>query len=372
MSPTRRQILLASCATIALTPLSAHARRVLRPGGSTAPGSSQSINSISLSNDTFINGSPSGTVVGTVMITLNPLIPGPTAPPTLSGTNASDFRLVGRGAIWSLETVGSLPNNTTFGPFNVNYAQAGLTNTRQSIAVTVMSQADIFPTEMTVTNNSGTTMPAGVPTQTFGQPFRQGDIPAGMVPKFTVSGVTQTYSVGLPTYWADGSLKFASFMLLPTFSVPGNSSQAVTLTAVSGSFPGPSGRTLSEVHSQSIVVNAPAYPSGHNARTGTVQSFLDGGSLQIGNAVVWLDGAAGTAWKITTNMTLGGSGAGAADGQLVFDHYVIALNNSGGTLGGFRWYGCIRQPWYNNDTPAKSYVYFTPPNYGSPASGVNW
>ena len=221
---------------------------------------------------------------------------------------------------------------------------------------------------LTLVNSGTATQAAGVPTQTFGWVFKDGDIAPGTAPKFSTSGVAQRFSAGLQSYWPSGCLKFAAFMLLPTFSLRGGAAQAVTISS-GGSWPAASSRTLSDVYNQKLVANAPAFPSAYNSRSGTWSSWLLGDSNND-KQVVWLDGAAGKAWKISTSMaqTQGGS----PDGQLVFDHYIIALNNASGGLGGFRWLGALRQPKYNNDTPAKSFVFFSPPSASSPASGVNW
>ena len=214
---------------------------------------------------------------------------------------------------------------------------------------------------LTLVNSGTATQAAGVPTQTFGWVFKDGDIAPGTAPKFSTSGVAQRFSAGLQSYWPSGCLKFAAFMLLPTFSLRGGAAQAVTISS-GGSWPAASSRTLSDVYNQKLVANAPAFPSAYNSRSGTWSSWLLGDSNND-KQVVWLDGAAGKAWKISTSMaqTQGGS----PDGQLVFDHYIIALNNASGGLGGFRWLGALRQPKYNNDTPAKSFVFFSPPSASS-------
>ena len=76
-------------------------------------------------------------------------------------------------------------------------------------------------------------------------------------------------------------------------------------------------------------------------RSGTISSWCngDGNTYKVSK---WLDGAAGTAWKISCYMAsaLGGT----ADGQLTTDYYVQALNNASGGAGGFRVLHQIRQP----------------------------
>jgi hypothetical protein len=89
---------------------------------------------------------------------------------------------------------------------------------------------------LTLVNSGGATQPSGVPTQTFGQPFKDGDIAPGTAPQFTVAGVSQPFSAGLQSYWPSGCLKFATFMLLPTFSLAAGASRVVTI-ARGGSWP---------------------------------------------------------------------------------------------------------------------------------------
>lgn len=222
---------------------------------------------------------------------------------------------------------------------------------------------------LTLVNSGGATQPSGVPTQTFGQPFKDGDIAPGTAPQFTVAGVSQPFSAGLQSYWPSGCLKFATFMLLPTFSLAAGASRVVTI-ARGGSWPAASRRTLGEVYAQNLVVTAPAYPSPHNSRSGTYGAWLLGDANNY-KQVVWLDGAAGKAWKISTHMAQ--TRGGAKDGMLVCDHYIMALNNASGGLGGFRWMGAIRQPFYNAEgAPASGFVFFSPPSAGDPSSGLNW
>src|SRR5271165_6651407 len=109
----------------------------------------------------------------------------------------------------------------------------------------------------------------GVPTNTFGWVFRPGDIPAGHAPKFQVSGVTWGYSHGLQTYWPDGSLKWAAFSLMVPSSPPSFPATVTISDGGTGAWPTASGRTLTEVYNQNLVVNgktpSPAIPN--NART---------------------------------------------------------------------------------------------------------
>jgi hypothetical protein len=59
---------------------------------------------------------------------------------------------------------------------------------------------------------------------------------------------------------------------------------------------------------------------------------------------VWLDGDAGKYWRISTKMAQ--TQGGTPHDTLRMDHYIFALDDAGGNLGGFRWLGEIRQPSY--------------------------
>ena len=230
--------------------------------------------------------------------------------------------------------------------------------------------ASSFPTTMTLVQDG--TVAGGVPTQSFGWVFRPGDIPAGHAPLFKVGGVTWPYSAGLQTYWPDGSLKWAAFALMvPSRFAPAQGA-STTVTISDGGFgtwPAPSGRTLSEVYAQGLVVNGltPTFVSVvNNARTVDLFAKLNGDSNQY-YAVKDLDGAAGARWTIKTKMV---DGSGTADTQFVVTHRIFAMNNPSGGLGGFRWFGEIRQPFYA--TGAKRYMVFQPPSNSAPATGLNW
>ena len=59
---------------------------------------------------------------------------------------------------------------------------------------------------------------AGMPTQTFGQAFHDGDIPVGSVPTLTIAGVSQPFSAGIQAYCPSGCLSFCVLMVNPTVS----------------------------------------------------------------------------------------------------------------------------------------------------------
>lgn len=238
---------------------------------------------------------------------------------------------------------------------------------------------------LTFINTSTTTaVPAGTPTPVFGWVFKDGDIPPGTAPVFSVGAQQQPFSAGLQEYWPSGCLKRCSFMLLTTSPTSPGGSLAVTLsgggqwpyTAAQYKNPTPvSGRSLSDIYLQNLIVNAPLYPSANNGRGGqaSVAAWLNGDANQW-EAVKWLDGAAGTGWRISNHMAQ--TEGGTIDGMLAFTHYVIALNDGNGNLGGFRWLGPLRQPFYNQSGQANNapggYIWFAPPSTSNPAAGVNF
>lgn len=290
---------------------------------------------------------------------------------SLTGANAADFQLSSTTLPANLELNTTLANGT----YNLNIVatQGGISNSPFSAPQVITGQTALFPTTMTLVNDGGSTQAANVPSKLFGWGFRDGDIAPGAAPIFTVSSVVQPFSAGLQAYWPSGCLKFATFMLLPTFSLGAGASQAITISG-GGTWPASTGWTVPGViDPQNVLVNAPPYSSSYNARSSSnIVSVLKSTDPNLYRTVKWLDGAAGTAWWFSTNMAA--TAGGSADGQLICDHYIIALNTNASSpaLGGFRWLGAIRQPKYNNDTPAKRFVFFVAPNNGTPTAGTNW
>lgn len=381
---SRRSFLFSSTAVFALTvhDTLGMSMRLRLGGGSLA--SLQTITAIVLntangSNAANFTSGVSNTLVGLVRAEMNPILT-----PFLQLSGAT-FTITAGGSNFQMANGIEVRSKSALSPgsysVTIQASASGLAPVSQTFSLT----AAAFSTSITFVNESNSvTMPAGQSTACFGFCFRDGDIPPGTAPIFTVSSTVQTFSAGLQTYWPSGFLKYASFMLLPTFSVAANGSQVVTITN-GGSWPYTtsqyanatstvSGRTLTELYAQSIVVNTPPYPSVvNNGRTSTtLGAWLNGDANQY-RVLKTHDGAAGTVWKISTNMTT--AAGGTADGQLVVDHHVALLNDASAALAGCRWLGTIRQPFYNqNSGPfagSGSYVVFKPPNSTTPSSGIN-
>ena len=106
----------------------------LKLGGiaSSSPPPTQSIASINLSNTGFTGGSPSGTVVGNVTVTMSPSSPASTASLALGGTDAGSFQLAGSGCsnvssgTCDLETNGTVATGSY--SITLTATQAGATN----------------------------------------------------------------------------------------------------------------------------------------------------------------------------------------------------------------------------------------------------
>jgi hypothetical protein len=220
-------------------------------------------------------------------------------------------------------------------------------------------------------NDGMRTQPAGVPTKSFGMLFKDGHVCNGGAPKFLDGHTPQPFSASpqnARVYYPDGCLMFSAFVLRPTFSVPAGGSHAVAITG-GGTWPAPSSRSLAEAYAQRLVVTAPPVPIPGANPTVTESAHLTGDSNNYRQSV-WLDGDAGKAIKVSVMMAP--SQGAPPEGQLRFDFYIFLLNDASGNLGGVRWLGQMRQPAYNNDTPAKGFRFFAPPDQTNPANGVNW
>lgn len=315
-------------------------------GGAPVPGGAPSITAVTLSNNSFTGGSPSGTVVGAISVTMSS--GSFTGTLSLSGTNAASFQIVGS----NLETNGVVANGTY--SINIVATQGGAGGSPFTQPETITGSSAIQVATLTLVNTSGSTQAAGTISPIFGQAFKKGDVPSGTAPQFLVSGVAQPYSWGCQAYYSDGSLCWAMFMLRTTASVAGNGTLAVGVWN-GGSAPAASARTLAEVYAQAIL----AATTGAGANFGLAGNWNAYCANDANNHAqyVYMDGAAGKVWRIETEFAQ--TPGGAAHGQLYCYHYVAALTDAAGALGGFRYIARIMQPWYNNDTPAKNWRAFS-------------
>ena len=231
--------------------------------------------------------------------------------------------------------------------------------------------ASTFPTTLTLVQDGA--VAGGVPTNTFGWVFRPGDIPAGHAPKFQIGGATWGYSHGLQTYWPDGSLKWCAFALMVPASPPSFPATVTISDGGAGTWPTASSRALTEVYNQNLVVNlkTPATAIPNNGRSADLFAALASDANNY-YTVKDMDGAAGARWKFKTKAAT--SVGGTADPRIIVDHYIFAMNNSSGGLGGFRWFGAIRNPLRSDQAGGADgeWVAFQPPSSGSPSTGLNW
>lgn len=239
-------------------------------------------------------------------------------------------------------------------------AQAGFAGGGIHIGAGTGGGASSLPTTMTLANNTGSTVPDGTFVM-FGHPFKKGDIPnawspsntGGAAPTFKIGATAQAFSWGCQTYWSDGSLKFAAFLMrTATAGAAGITTSGATVT-IDGGGTAPSGsRAATDVYAQNLVVSATAAPisagtgTGQNANlSGTWTADLQNNAFNYNasSPLVYLTGDAGTMWKFSVDMQQ----SGAAHGQLVVDHYIAALTASGGGLAGFLYLPMITQPFWN-------------------------
>src|SRR5208282_6394602 len=91
----------------------------------------QAITAVGLSNNAFTGGAASGTVVGAISVTMSPASPAFSGSLSLSGTNASQFQIVGS----NLETNGAVPAGTY--SINIVATETGATGSPLTQAETV-------------------------------------------------------------------------------------------------------------------------------------------------------------------------------------------------------------------------------------------
>jgi hypothetical protein len=196
-------------------------------------------------------------------------------------------------------------------------------------------------TTFSIVNPTGSSI--STPYARIGHPFKRGDVPSGTAPQFLARGTPQPYSWGAQAYWSDGSLKFAAFLIRFTSSLAGSATRSIEVWN-GGAAPSAGARTTTEVYAQNVIVaGTGASPSGANLK-GTWKGFLtnDANNYQ---QLTYLDGDAGNRFKISTHAAT--SSGGTPHGQLEVEHYIEALTDGSGNLGGFFYMPAFTQPWYN-------------------------
>lgn len=213
---------------------------------------------------------------------------------------------------------------------------------------------------LTLSNTSASTQASGFVTPIFSWIFTEGAIPAGSAPQFLIASTPQPYSWGMQSYWPDGSLLRASFMLRCTSSVAGSGTLAIGVWN-GGTAPAASARTLGEVWANGISVNfAGITPAGGNL-SGSWGAWLSNsgntaaGSNNVRQSLV-MDGAAGRVWEMEVDCSA--TQGGAAHGQLSSMHWIQSLTDGSGNLAGFRHLYRLEQPWWDVNSPAKNWCAF--------------
>ncbi|MBS0227649.1 MAG: hypothetical protein JSS23_03020 [Proteobacteria bacterium] len=201
-------------------------------------------------------------------------------------------------------------------------------------------------TTLTLVNESATAQAAGFVSPMFGVPLKQGDVPAGSYPAFTLADNTPCPATlwGV-TSWPDGSMKFCGAMIRVPASVPGSGTLAIKVKS-GGVAPGSSARSTADL----TAADLKAELTGVTNLTGLWTASLNTAITDATDIVLIGDGAAGKVWRIGGHVKQ----AGAAHGQLYCWHYVAALQNGSDGLQGLRYLGRIAQPFADVASPAPS------------------
>jgi hypothetical protein len=206
---------------------------------------------------------------------------------------------------------------------------------------------------LTIPNTSGSQVGADFIPDMFGHPFKKGDIATGRYPKFELSdGANVPYTMLYPSYWSDGSLKRAAFLIRVPSTVAANGSVAVNIKSGT-SAPGSSSRSLADLSSGGTDLQVVV--TGLDNLSGTWVSSLNQGVIDNDDVLLLGDGPVGKVWRIRQQFMQ----SGANHGQLECYWYVAALQDANGGLYGIRYFGRVSQPWYNVDTPAKNFRSFS-------------
>lgn len=206
-------------------------------------------------------------------------------------------------------------------------------------------------TTLSLVNTSGSEQAAGFVSPMFGQPFKQGDIPAGEYPQFTLTDDTPCpATIWGVTSWPDGSMKFCGAMIRVPAAVAGSGSVTINVRG-GGNAPAASARAVSDLTAANISTEL----VGVTNLTGTWAASLNTAITDADDIVLIGNGPAGAIWRIGGPFKQGGT----AHGQLHAWHYVAALQNAAGALAGIRYLGRVAQPWADVATPTPTRRVFT-------------
>lgn len=388
-------------------------------GGGTPPSpSNPEIEGIILSNNDFVGGDGAGTTVGNIEVIMQTGSFVGTL--SLSGANAADFQITGTALqLATTLAAGSYTIDivaTQAGAANSPFTQAetitgtsaglltnmviantsgttqaagfvtpdfGVTFAQGDVPAALVTTGNVTNGSNQITNLASTAnvavgqliVAAGVPSCTTVVSIGSGVVTMSGTanggggngitvvfsgaPLFTVGGTggtVQPFSWGMQSYWSDWSLKRATYRLLCTSSIAGNSSITIDISN-GGVCPTASSFTLAQVYAQDIQVNGSGI-GGFGGLTGLWSAVLANNANNLAQAL-YMDGQAGRTWRVITNFVDGT----AVHGQLMCHHYISALPNGSGALGFFRYLARPTQPNYDLDTPTKNWRQFASLNW---------
>lgn len=196
-----------------------------------------------------------------------------------------------------------------------------------------------------LTNETSGAQASGFATQSFGEFFEQGEVPAGTYPQWrTVTGnLLCPSTVYNHVRWPDGSLRWCGVILVVPQVVPAGGTIEIAVKS-GGDAPVASSRTLADAagHNINLLV------SGVTGLAGDWTAALNTGATTPENVVKLADGAAGAIWRVQEDFQQ----AGAPHGQLICWHYVQVLQNAAGAHAGTRYLGRVALPWADVASPA--------------------
>lgn len=224
------------------------------------------------------------------------------------------------------------PDNYTFTPGTPLYA--GLPTPSVGGLITTLS----------LVNTSGSTQAANFVSPMMGVPFKQGDLPSGEYPVFTLEDDTPCpATVYNDTSWPDLSKKFCGVFFRTPTSIAGSSSLTINVNS-GGSAPSASSRTLSDLTAADLKVEI----TGVTNLSGVWVASLNTAITDATEIIEIGDGPAGKLWRIRGSFKQ----SGAAHGQLECWHYVLAAENSAGGLSHLEYLPRVGQPWADVASPA--------------------
>ncbi|CAN7751904.1 hypothetical protein LJR039_006805 [Pseudorhodoferax sp. LjRoot39] len=190
-------------------------------------------------------------------------------------------------------------------------------------------------------------------TPMFGQAFRQGDMPAGERPRFTLADGTDCPATlwGI-TSWPDGSMKFCGAIVRVPTPVAAGAGLELEVRAGGSAERQVSKRTTTDLESAELSVVL----EGLVALEGTWTAALNDGIHSRANIVQLAAGPAGALWRIGSEFR---NRAGKPHGQLYCWHYVLALTGANDEFTGLRYLARIAQPWTDVEQPKAEHREFS-------------